>query len=85
MTTKNCLLIIFAILPGLLPAQTTIIPNGRKVTPAGDWISVAPFPFALALRPDGEQLIAPSLGFPFALNIIDRPAAANRKVTQIPP
>ena len=29
-------------------------------------------------------MIAPSLGFPFALNVIDRPAAADRKVTQIP-
>ena len=85
MTTRNCLLIIFAILPGFLPAQTTTIPNGRQITPAGDWISVAPFPFALALRPDGQQLIAPSLGFPFALNIIDRPASADRKVAQIPP
>ena len=46
----------------------------------GDWITVAPFPFALAMRPDGRQLIAPSLGFPFALNVID----ADRKVMQIP-
>ena len=36
------------------------------------------------MRPDGQQLIAPSLGFPFALNVIDRPATADRKVTQIP-
>jgi YVTN family beta-propeller protein len=36
------------------------------------------------MRPDGQQLIAPSLGFPFALNVIDRPANADRKVTQIP-
>ena len=45
---------------------------------------MAPFPFALALRPDGRQLVAPSLGFPFALNVIDRPASAERKVTQNP-
>ncbi len=63
---------------------TTTIPNGRQITPIGDWISVAPFPFALALRPDGRQLVAPSLGFPFALNIIDRPASAEHKVTQNP-
>ncbi len=62
----------------------TTIPNGRVITPVGDWISVAPFPFALALRPDGQQLVAPSLGFPFALNVIDRPGRAERKVTQNP-
>jgi hypothetical protein len=38
----------------------------------------------LALRPDDQQLVAPSLGFPFALNVIDRPANAERKVTQNP-
>ncbi len=78
-----------ALVPGFLPAQTVsavtaTIPNGRQITPLGDWISVAPFPFAFTMRPDGQQLIAPSLGFPFALNVIDRPAAADRKVTQIP-
>ena len=33
---------------------------------------------------DGRQLVVPSLGFPFALNLIDQPATADRKVTQIP-
>lgn len=63
---------------------TAILPNGRKITPIGDWIPVAPFPFSIALRPDGNQLVAPSLGFPFALNIIDRPTHADRKARQIP-
>jgi YVTN family beta-propeller protein len=84
-----CLVIIVSFLPASLLAQTqsveaTTIPNGRRITPLGDWISVAPFPFALALRPDGRQLVAPSLGFPFALNVVDRPASAGRKVTQNP-
>jgi YVTN family beta-propeller protein len=84
-----CLAIIVSFLPVSLLAQTqhlgtTTIPNGRLITPVGDWITVAPFPFALALRPDGRQLVAPSLGFPFALNVIDRPASAERKVKQNP-
>jgi YVTN family beta-propeller protein len=82
-----CLLILLALLSASLSAQTqpaATIPNGRQITPVGDWISVAPFPFALAMRPDGQQLIAPSLGFPFALNVIDRPANADREVMQIP-
>ena len=61
------------------------LPNGRLITPVGDWVTVAPFPFALAVRPDGEQIVVPSLGFPFALNTVDKPYAAERKVNQIPP
>ena len=85
--TKNrspflCLLLLLAFLTA--QAQVTTIPNGRRITPTGDWIPVAPFPFSLAIRPDGRQLVAPSLGFPFALNVIRRPAGADRKVTQIP-
>jgi YVTN family beta-propeller protein len=82
-----CLLILFAFLSASVVAQTqppVTIPNGRQITPIGDWISVAPFPFALAISPDGQQLIAPSLGFPFALNVIDGPASTERKVMQIP-
>src|ERR1700722_10543327 len=83
------LLIVLSSLTVSLLAQAqsvgaTAIPNGRQITPLGDWIPVAPFPFALALRPDGRQLVAPSLGFPFALNVIDRPASAERKVVQNP-
>ena len=63
---------------------TVILPNGRLISPAGDWIEVAPFPFSLTMRPDGQQLVAPSLGFPFALNLINHPANSNRRVAQIP-
>jgi DNA-binding beta-propeller fold protein YncE len=68
----------------LSAAVTATLPNGRLISPAGDWIEVAPFPFSLVLRPDGQQLVAPSLGFPFALNLIDHPANSNRRVAQIP-
>ena len=70
----------------LLAAQTVTatIPNGRLLTPVGDWVQVAPFPFAMSLRPDGQQLVAASLGFPFALNVINNPSAADRSVTQVP-
>lgn len=27
------------------------LPNGRRITPAGNWIKVAPFPYTLAARP----------------------------------
>ncbi len=73
---------------GAMPASkqfAATLPNGRRIAPAGDWITVAPFPFSLAVRADGEQLAVPSIGFPFALNVIDRPLSPDRKATQVPP
>src|SRR5271163_2003756 len=62
------------------------LPNGRRITPAGGWIKVAPFPYTLAIRPDGNQVVVPSIGWPFSLNIIDHPgsAAAKTSVERIP-
>lgn len=50
-----------------------ILPNGRQIRPEGTWIPVAPFPFAIAVRPDGDEIAVPSIGFPFALNLITHP------------
>jgi hypothetical protein len=36
------------------------------------------------LRPDGGQIAAPSIGFPFALNVIDSPADPNPTVRRMP-
>ena len=81
-------LLLFLILrldPAEPQSVRATLPSGRLVTPLGDWVTLAPFPFALAVRPDGEQLAVPSLGFPFALNTVDKPYAAERKVSRIPP
>lgn len=73
-----------------LPAQaqnnavTAVLPNGREIRPAGNWIPLAPYPFALAVRHDGQQIAVPSIGFPFALNIIDRPDNPQPHVTRMP-
>ncbi len=61
-----------------------VIPNGRRITPAGRWTSIAPFPFALAVRSDGRQVVIPALGWPFSLNIVGKPQAQNASVRQIP-
>ncbi len=58
------------------------LPNGREIHPAGSWIPLAPYPFALAVRPDGEQIAVPSIGFPFALNVINNPS--NPSVFRLP-
>src|SRR5580658_2486191 len=70
-----------------LPAQTgvtAVLPNGREIHPAGNWISVAPYPFALAVRPDGAEIAIPSVGFPFALNIVSDPAGSSASVRRMP-
>ncbi|HTW46316.1 MAG TPA: bifunctional YncE family protein/alkaline phosphatase family protein [Acidobacteriaceae bacterium] len=72
-----------ALIPLCAAAQITL-PNGRLITPAGVTTQLAPFPFALAVRPDGAQIVAPSIGWPFALNIIDDPASEQPRVHRIP-
>ncbi len=71
----------------LLTAETnvtSVLPNGREIHPAGNWIPLAPYPFALAVRPDGAQIVVPSIGFPFALNVISEPLSGNPTVRRMP-
>jgi YVTN family beta-propeller protein len=75
------------VLPLSIPSQTgvtAVLPNGREIHPAGNWIPVAPYPFALSVRPDGVQIAVPSIGFPFALNVIDDPASSSPVVRRRP-
>jgi YVTN family beta-propeller protein len=60
------------------------LPNGREIHPAGTWVPLAPYPFALAVRPDGAQIAVPSIGFPFALNVIDAPAGPHPSAQRMP-
>ena len=61
-------------------APLATLPNGRQIRPAGAWIKVAPYPYTLALRPGGAQLVAPSIGWPFSLNIVDTAKASVRRI-----
>jgi YVTN family beta-propeller protein len=63
---------------------TAVLPNGREIHPVGNWIPVAPYPFALAVRPDGEQVSIPSIGFPFALNVVDKLESDSPSVQRMP-
>jgi YVTN family beta-propeller protein len=73
--------------PALRPQSgvTAVLPNGREIHPAGSWIPLAPYPFALAVRPDGGEIAVPSIGFPFALNVIADPSGASPAVRKMPP
>jgi YVTN family beta-propeller protein len=63
---------------------TAILPNGRQIRPIGNWIPLQPFPFAIALKSDGSQAAIPSIGFPFALNVVDHPDAPEPAVRKMP-
>ncbi len=63
---------------------TAVLPNGREIHPAGKWIKLAPYPFSLAVRPDGGQIAIPSIGFPFALNVVDAPQSENPAFMRMP-
>jgi DNA-binding beta-propeller fold protein YncE len=77
---------VTALLPAAF-AQTgirAVLPNGRTIQPVGNWVPLAPYPFALAVRPDGRQIAVPSIGFPFALNVIDQPTVQSPAVQRWP-
>ena len=63
---------------------TAVLPNGREIHPAGTWVPLAPYPFALAVRADGGQIAVPSIGFPFALNVVTDPSGAQPAVVKMP-
>ena len=64
---------------------TTVIPNGRFITPLGKQISVAPHPFGLILSPDGKTIVTANSGTgPFSISIIQNYEDANPVVRQIP-
>jgi YVTN family beta-propeller protein len=86
-TFSSFILAAFLLSASWLLAQsgvTAVLPNGREIHPAGNWIPVAPYPFALAVRPDGAQIAVPSIGFPFALNVISDPASNAPAVQRMP-
>ncbi len=64
---------------------TTVIPNGRLLTPTGKQIIVAPHPFGLTLSPDGKTIITSNSGTgPFSISIINAFNARTPEVKQIP-
>lgn len=66
--------------------STTVIPNGRLLTPRGKQITVAPHPYGLALSPDGNIAVTANSGVrPFSISIIRDVQSANPTVQQIPP
>jgi YVTN family beta-propeller protein len=50
------------LVPGKLPTGEMLLPNGRLLTPAGTQTEVAPYPFALALTPDGRRVVVACMG-----------------------
>ena len=66
------------------PAFTAVLPNGRHIQPLGTWTQVAPYPMAIAISPDGSQAAVPSIGFPFAINIVHNPSSSEPQVDAMP-
>jgi YVTN family beta-propeller protein len=79
-------LLTCSLLSAQIPQQSvpTELINGRTITPLGHTVPLAPFPFAMTVRPDGGQIVAPSIGWPFSLNIVDHPGGGESVVRRIP-
>jgi YVTN family beta-propeller protein len=64
---------------------TTVIPNGRLLTPAGKSITVAPHPFGLVLSGDGSTAVTANSGTgPLSISIITN-LTTIPEVKQVPP
>lgn len=50
------------LVPGKLSTGEMLLPNGRLLTPTGTQTEVAPYPFALALTPDGKRVVVACMG-----------------------
>ncbi len=70
--------------PTVQTRVTAVLPNGREIHPVGSWIPLAPYPFAIAVTRDGSEAAIPSIGFPFALNVIENPASADATEQRLP-
>jgi YVTN family beta-propeller protein len=67
------------------PGGTTVLPNGRLLTPRGKQIRVAPHPYGMTLSVDGKVLVTVNGGVaPFSLTVIRDPDSDDPQVTQIP-
>jgi YVTN family beta-propeller protein len=70
----------------IVPDGATILPNGRRITPGGIHVRVAPHPYGMALSPDGRTLVTVNSGTsPFSLSIVTHLDSDHPTVAQIPP
>ena len=64
---------------------TTVIPNGRLLTPAGKSFEVAPHPFGLTISSDGETAVTANSGVsPLSISIIHN-MSTTPEIMQVPP
>lgn len=65
---------------------TSVIPNGRLLTPAGKSYIVAPHPYGLALSNDGNIAITANSGTnPLSITILRNLNSGNPEIQQVPP
>jgi len=65
---------------------TTLIPNGRYVTPVGKSILIAPHPYGLTLSPDDNIAVTANSGTsPLSITIVRNILAEHPEVQQVPP
>jgi YVTN family beta-propeller protein len=88
-TRNNDLLVISAPAGSLYTSinknGTTVLPNGRLLTPSGSNLVVAPHPFGLALSGDGEIAVTANSGIkPLSISII-RNLTSSPEIRQVPP
>ncbi|MDX9971651.1 MAG: alkaline phosphatase family protein [FCB group bacterium] len=66
------------------PDGTTVLPNGRLITPEGRMLRIHPHPYGMTLSADGRRLITANSGSPITLSILDLANPAEPALWQIP-
>jgi YVTN family beta-propeller protein len=65
---------------------TTVIPNGRLLSPIGKSIITAPHPYGLTLSPDGNVAVTANSGTsPLSITIVRKILSEHPEVQQVPP
>ncbi|MBI5092041.1 MAG: hypothetical protein HZB26_06300 [Candidatus Hydrogenedentes bacterium] len=68
----------------LNPDGTTVLPNGRLITPAGKSYRIHPHPYGMTLSPDGRWLVTANSGHPICISILDLAQQPDPAIYQIP-
>ena len=65
---------------------TTVLPNGRFITPLGNTHEVAPHPYGLVLSPNGQYAVTANSGTdPLSISILKNVTSDQPDIQQIPP
>jgi YVTN family beta-propeller protein len=65
-------------------AGTSVLPNGRLITPSGPMLRVSPHPYGLTISPDGKWVVTANNGNPVCISIVNVANPASPEIHHVP-